>query len=186
MATIRRIEVVWAGITGLPGLSVFYSGSAVDVTTELNAFFTTIKDLFPGGTTWNIPGSGDTIDDATGTLNGGWSGGTNVSVISTAGAANYAAGVGAFVKWSTNAIVNGRRLKGRTFLTSLKSDQYDTGGTLQSSTLTTIGGAAATLAAAGKLLIWHRPPPGGSSGQSSLVTSQFLPDKVTSLRSRRN
>lgn len=185
MTVIRRIRVEWNGLTGLPGISTFYSGNAVDVTTELATFFGTIKDLFPGPASWNIPGSGDLIDDATGTLTGGWSGGTNTTVNSGAGTAGYAAGVGGFIRWGTGAIVGGRRLRGRTFLTSLKSDQYDSAGTLITSFLTTVGGAAATLQGAGKLLIWHRPPPGGSSGTSSLVTSQFLPDKVTALRSRR-
>jgi len=186
MTVMRRVEVVWSGLTGLPGLSVFYSGSAVDVTTDLNTWFTALAGVFPTGLQWNIPGAGDTIEDTTGSLTGGWSTGSSFTISATGGTGGHAAGTGAFVRWGTNAIVGGRRLRGRTFLAPISGAFYDNAGTLTAGFLTAIGPATTTLAAAGKLLIWHRPPKGGASGSSSLVTSSFIPDQVTSLRSRRH
>ena|SRR5690349_10953494 len=185
MATIRRYRVLWGGITALPGYSLFYSTSAGALASDLVTFFTAIKGVFPSPLTWDIPLSGDTLDDATGTINGGWTdvgGGVVTSTLVTA----YAAGCGGYASWGTAAIVNGRRLRGRTFLAPLGNLQYDTGGSIVPSCQAVLSPAISTLAAAGKMVIWHRPAPGGGGGgSSSLVTSGVLPDQVTSLRSRR-
>jgi hypothetical protein len=186
MATLRRWRVQWSGGTGGAGVSTFYSGSAVDVSTELATFFGSIKSRFPSGIGWAMAGSGDTIDDATGHINGGYSGGTAWADSGSAGAVAYAGGVGTFVQWGTGAIVGTRRLKGRTFLTGLESVNYDSAGTIVSSCLTNLRAAAAVLAAAGKLVIWSRPDPGGSNGTSSLVTSGDVPDRVSWLQTRRS
>lgn len=185
MATLSRIPVLWTGLTALPGLSVFYCDSGVDVITELKNWFTALAPLFPLNLSWNVPNSGDTINDATGAINGGWSSALAYT-IAASGAVTHAAGCGGYVKWGTAAIVNGRRLKGRTFLAPISIGYYDSNGTLTSVFLTTAGPATQTLVTAGKLKVWHRPAPGGGGGgSSSLITTQFIPDQVTSLRSRR-
>lgn len=185
MATIRRYRVLWSGITGLPGYSLFYASSAAALGSDLLTFFTAIKGLFPNNLSWDIPISGDTLDDGTGAVNGGWTdlgGGVVTSTLVTA----YAAGVGAYASWHTNAIVGRRRLQGRTFLAPLGNLQYDTGGSIVPSAQAVLTPAISALAAAGKMVTWHRPT--GSplaGGSSSLVISGTLPDQVTSLRSRR-
>lgn len=185
MATLRRIYVSWVGATGLPGVSVFYAPSATDAGADLQTFFNAIKGLIPAVTTITIPTSGDTIDDATGALNGAWTGGTGGAVACTGGG-NYFAGVGAYINWQTNGIVNSRRLKGRTFICPLTVNQSDSNGTLLAAAVTTLTTAAGVLAASGHIDIWHRPSaPGASDGASSLVVAALVPDQVTSLRTRR-
>jgi hypothetical protein len=185
MATIRRYRVLWGGLSGLPGYSLFYATSAGALASDLVTFFNAVKAVFPSPLSWDIPISGDTLDDATGTINGGWtdvSGGVVTSV--TAGA--YAAGVGAYASYGTAAIVNGRRLRGRTFLAPLIANGFDSSGTISSSYLAVLSPAVSTLAASGKMVVWHRPTVAApSSGSSSLVTSGTVPDQVTALRSRR-
>ena len=185
MATIRRYRVLWGGIGGTPGYSLFYANAAGALASDLVTFFNAIKSQCPGPLQWDVPISGDTLDDATGTINGGW---TDVGggVVTATGSGSYAAGTGVFIRWATGAIVNGRRLVGRTFICPINGGGYDSNGTAGGTTLSTIGGAATTLAAAGKLVVWHRPAPGGGGGgSSSLVTAGTVPDQVTSLRSRR-
>lgn len=185
MANLDRYEVVWQGIGGLPGLSVFYCDAGANVGTDLTTFFGVIKDRFPVGTSWVVPNSGDTIDDATGTLVGGWSGTGGGTTSSGASSAAYAAGTGAIVRWNTAAIVGGRRLRGRTFLCPLLASQYDTSGVLTSGWLSALATAAAGIVTAADFRIWHRPTPGGSDGSSSGITSFGNPSTVSSLRSRR-
>jgi hypothetical protein len=183
MTTINRHVVTWSGATGLPGVSVFYATGGTDPTGDLVTFFGAIKSLFAPGVSWAILNSGDTIDDTTGTINGGWTG-TGGNVVVSTGAGAYAAGVGCYINWSTGAIVGGRRLKGRTFLCPLLSNQYDTNGTIVNTSLATIATPATALVATGKMRIWHRPV-SGVGGSSALMTAATLPDQVTSLRSRR-
>src|SRR5690348_1107844 len=185
MATINRVEVVWAGLGGLPGLSVFHSTGGTDPTGDLVTFFTAIKGMFPTGLTWAVPNVGDTIDDTTGTLNGGWTGTGGGTVAANGGTPAYAQGVGAMVKHETTAIINGRRLKGRTFFTSLSAAYYNTNGQVSSAGVTTFNGACTAFVAAGKFRIWHRPPPHGSSGSSALISSSAALTNVTTLKTRR-
>jgi hypothetical protein len=178
--------VTWTGLTGLPGLSVHYSGDTDDITVNLATWFTAMQSIFPAGLAWQIPNVGDRINDDTGHLVGAWTGGTSATVNSS-GAAAYAAGTGAFVKWTTGAVVGTRRLQGRTFLCPIMNSAFDNSGTITDTNKTTLQTACNTLVATNKLVIWHRPTtPGGTDGTSRLVIAATVPDKVTSLRTRRS
>jgi len=183
MADIERIKVVWSGLTGLPGLSVFYGDAGGSANADIKTFFTSIAALFPTPLTWTIPGNGDLVDDATGTLTGIWTNTGGGGTVNAAGSPPYAAGVGAYVNWETSGIVNGRRVKGRTFLLPLFNSAYDNSGTIVNAYVTTLQTAATALVTAGSTLVWHRPGTGtGSSFQPGAAT---VPDQVTSLRTRR-
>lgn len=183
---MERIVVQLAGGTGLPGVSVFYGDPAVPgLKTDLEAFYDAVADLFPNGVSAVVPSNGDLIEDSNGSLAGTWSSGTpqtytgfNTNV--------YAAGVGVAVQWNTNGVRNGRRVRGRTFLCPLTSAAFQADGTLDNSARTTLQTAADTLASAGHLLVWSRPESVvAANGDSNLVVSATVPDRVTSLRSRR-
>lgn len=183
MATLERHLVVWNGLVGLPGVSVMYGTPGGSLHSELTTFFTALVSAFPIPMTWQIPNNGDTIDDASGTLNGTWSDGTTQNIAAT-GSSPHAAGCGAYVNWRTGAIVGGRRLKGRTFLAPIQSALYQSDGTIATVTLGVLQSAASALAASGELVIWHRPQLSGP-GSSSVALAATVPDQVTSLRSRR-
>ena len=185
MATLKRYVVEWTGLTGLPGISVHYSDNVSTLTSALTAFYTALGAVTTTPLSWSIPGSGDTIDSGTGTLNGAWSGGTPATVVPSS-STSYAAGTGMMVRWNTGAIRNGRKLQGRTFICPIGSGLYDTTGTIATSAITTVQTAATALVTAGGLVIWGRPgdtPP--TNGVAVSVVSATVPDKVVSLRSRR-
>lgn len=187
MATILRMRCVWSGtaITG-DGLTTFYLPQAeTGMSAVVNTFFDSIKAYLAAGSTITIPDTGDLVDDATGELAGSWSDGST-STVQTTGAGGFAAGVGARVKWSTQGVVNGRRVRGSTFLVPLSAAQYQSDGTLLDATKGVLQTAANTMnnAFSSGLLIWHRPV-NGAGGSSHAVTSGEVPDKVSWLRSRR-
>lgn len=186
MANIREYIVDWTGLTGLPGVSVFYSGAAVDISVELATFFTSIQSLFPSGISWRIPGNGDVLDEVTGALIGDWTGGTAATVAGSGGSATYAAGVGAMVRWNTSTVYNSRRMRGRTFLTHMSTAAYQSDGTLLAATVTQITNAANTFrSGTDNPLFWHRPV-NGAGGEAIAATSVTVPDRVSWLRSRRD
>jgi hypothetical protein len=150
------------------------------------AFFTAIRALFPTGLSWNIPSSGDEIDDATGQLTGGWLGSGGAVVTANGGATAYAAGTGTRVRWDTLVIAGGRRVRGGTFLAPLLASCYDGSGTIANANLASIQTAASAFAASGVAKgIWHRPVNGAGGLYAAINTAQ-VPDKVTMLRSRRD
>lgn len=186
---MHRVLVSWSG-TGVQGaavnvLSFAAEGGVPDVAAIEQAYFA-LKTVIPPGVTISVAGSGDTFDDATGTLTGSWSAGAPVSFVGQATEPRVAAGVGACVTWNTGLIVNGRRLRGRTFIVPLSVAAYENDGTLTSGTLGFLQSFATALVASGPLGIWHRPSAAGTGGAASGVTSFRLRDKVAILTSRRD
>lgn len=186
MTTIRRVPVAWQTGAGGAGVSVFFSGETDDLTPNLNTFFGAIKALFPTAVSWSVPAAGDKISDINGALAGAWSGGTAATTTGTGGG-TYAAGTGAYVRWLTGAVVADRKLLGRTFFCPLISGVYDNDGTITAPNLTILQNAANALQASNKLIIWHRPTnKAAANGDNRLVIGAVVPDRVTSLKSRRS
>jgi hypothetical protein len=189
MANLMRYRVAWTGTPVVGGgLSTFYfaDGTApAAIPTNTKALFTAIKGLFNSGITWNFPNGGDIINDADGALVGSWTGGAATTEVGST-ANPYAAGVGCIISWNTTGIHRRRRVKGRSFLVPLLSNQYDFDGTILNTAVTTIQNAATALATSSTpLVIWSRPHKGAADGASFAVTAATAMDKVATLKSRR-
>jgi hypothetical protein len=190
MTTLNRLVVAWSGpqIVGQAVTVLHFTASdnaAPNVAAIVGAF-DRLTPMLPTGVTLTIPGSGDKIDDTTGELVGVWDAGAGGTKNAT-GAAKAAAGVGACVTWNTGGIVNGRRLKGRTFIVPMANDQYAADGTIENGTLGQINLFANDLKNAGALAVWHRPTSkDATDGNSYGVLSFRVRDKVAVLSSRRN
>jgi hypothetical protein len=182
---MRKVVVVWAGLSGLPGVSVHYCGDTDDITTNLATWFTAMQSIFPAGLTWSIPSTGDKISDDSGHLTGAWTGGT-AATVNASGAQPHAAGTGTFVKWTTGAVVGTRRLQGRTFLAPIMNSAYNNSGGIVAGNLTTLQNACNTLVGSNKLIIWHRPKTKTSNdGTGRLAIGASVSTRVSSLDSRR-
>lgn len=190
MATIARIPVEWSGLAVEGnGVSTFYTSNSTTGTylAALREFFFSLRGMFPDGVSLVFPGAGDTINDATGELNGTWTSSAPAVVTGTQTGV-FAQGVGARMVWRTAGITRGRRVRGTTFLVPIAGNQYGTDGTLADGVATGMASAGATLRAAdsGSMRIWSRPSgPSASDGASHAVTSAEGPDAVSWLRSRR-
>lgn len=190
MATIARIRVALTGVTGLPGVSTFYSTQAnvAAARSALGTFYGHMPTNWPNGMTYTVENSGDLIDSDTGKLTGAWTDAPAYNGSSSVAAAPYAAGVGARVYWNTTAVVAGRRLKGSTFIVPLQSGMYGNDGTLDSSYLGSLQTWATTLATSGYLGVYKRPygAPGAlAPGFYTPMVGATVKDQVATLRSRR-
>jgi hypothetical protein len=91
--------------------------------------------------------------------------------------------------WNTGAIVNGRRVRGRTFLGPLDNSCLQNDGTLSSSSITHANALGAAWTDAGLTTtlscVWHRPV-GGTGGSNHEIISATVRDKFAVLRSRRD
>lgn len=189
-----RVVVAWSG-NGVIGNAVnvlHFDGSnqtAPPVAAIKTAYNNVAARLAPG-VTITVPSSGDIIEDTDGSLQGTWSG-TGGSVTGGSAGTASAAGVGACVSWYTGGIVQGkrgpRRLRGRTFLVPLSNASYESNGTLESTTLSSLKAFADGLMGAGGLAVWHRPNKTlVLPGNSYAVLSNNVRDKVAILTSRRD
>lgn len=200
MATnLARVRVSWQNWPGAPGVSTFYYGTTAGALPTqaqidgIRAFFNTLAGWFPTGLTINVPNSGDQIDWLDGRITGTWSVPTLPAVVTGTNSNTYAGNAGAVIHWLTAGVVNGHRVRGRTFLVPLGSSMYDSSGSLATTAITTLTGAGNTLVGLGDgpPAVWSRPftSPGGvtpsRSGSAHQVTSVRVPDLAVSQRSRR-
>lgn len=188
---LHRVIINWShsAIKGSAVTVLHYAGDqdTAPPLAALRAAFEAAKSAFPGGLTLEFPNTGDSIEDTTGELVGTWSAPAVANVSGASGTLTAAAGVGACISWNTGGIINGRRLRGRTFLVPLSAAAYQENGTISDTVypwLTTLAGA---IQASGPLAVWHRPSiKGASDGNSYGVTGNRVRDKVAILTSRRD
>jgi hypothetical protein len=193
--TMHRLNVSWQNWPGAPGVSTFFTDPAAGQPdpAPLRAFFFTLSGILPSGLTIQVPGTGDLIEENTGQLSGTWSVTPAPTSLNATGTGAYAGNAGAVIHWLSADVVNGRRVRGRTFVVPLIGSAFETNGSLSSGTINTLTSAATTLLAASTWhpVVWSRPfagtpqDPTSRVGSKHPVTSYRVPDLAISLRSRR-
>lgn len=191
---IFRITAEWTGFPGAPGYSTFhFQGSSPGSGAEgersrVRAFFAAFSQDLAGGTTITVLPTIQVYDEATGMMTGLIDDTTTLTPVAAPTTGNYAGPSGGMVQWNTGTVVNGRLLRGRTFLVPLGTTAYDNTGTLATATIGRINTGASELSGAGFASgfgVWSRPQSGGT-GAFAEVNGHRVPDKVVVLRSRRD
>ena len=198
MTTLDRVRVEFSGFPGGPGVATHYFLDVSTAIESLSTFWAAMATLMPVDVHINVPRTGDTIEDTTGKLTGSWIGGVTTPSVG-GGAGKYAAPVGFMVGWETGQIMDGHRVRGKSFVVPAESGVFSTDGSLTDGIITNIVAAANTLilAQSTSLVIWHRPFAGRAAtpthparaahlGGHALVTGSRVPDKAVVLRSRRD
>ena len=182
MAVLHQVRVSWTGTGGGPGVSTFYFPAASGVPiTPLKALFTSIMTLVPNTVTVNFPVAGNDIDTASGQPTGNWTA-SSTSGVTGSGGINFAAPVGAVMIWKTNSYINGRQLKGKTFVVPLASGQYGSDGKLISACTNALGSAGTTfVGSSASPQVWSR-----RWNASSTATSCSVASDTAVLTSRRD
>lgn len=186
--TINRVRVALTGFPGGPGVSTFYTTNVATMRTALGYFYSSFEPAFPNDVTWTVETSGDIIDPISGVLTGTWTDSGAHSGTGT-GTGGYAAPVGIAVNWMTGDVLDGHRLRGRTFMVPLNAPVYQADGSIVDGTLSDLRTNATALVTngGGAFVVWHRPrvDPARAGGFSA-VTSAVVNDKAAVLRSRRD
>lgn len=185
---MKRAEIQWTGapVTGLAVTVLHFPDAKTDIRGTIESFITELRTSIPTNVTLTHTPSGDVLEEDTGILTGVWSeAGGPVSLAGTSGGV-AAAGVGGCIGWLTSGIVNGHRVRGRTFVVPLATAAYEANGTLTTAALGDLDAAAGVMVTGG-LQVWHRPTgPGGSDGSAHDVVNHTVRDKVAVLTSRRD
>ncbi len=191
MPTLYRVTAVTGGFLGGPGYSNFYF--ATDVMTEsqalgasqkVGAFMTEIAPHMPVGWTFDVEGEVPEFNPTTGQLLEVFDGGAGAG-FGYGTEAKYAAGVGAVLSTKSPVIHRTRRLRGRTFICPLPINSYDNQGTLDATVRSALQLAADNFYQGSYTpVIWGRPV-NKTGGGWGAVSSWNVPDRVSTLRSRR-
>lgn len=199
MATYQY-RVNWSGTTGGPGVSVFSAraGTATNVETftqyfadSVRKFFTGFSSSIPNEVTLSFPAevqafntSSSSNDPAGGQLEAVYPV-TPPASITGGSTTGYAHASGVRIDWLTEAIVNGRRLRGRTYIVPVQASVFGTDGRVTAASVTAYQNAANTLISdlnlQGSLAVWSR-----THGILADVQSAKVPTLGAVLRSRRD
>ena len=191
---ITRVTAEWRGFTGAPGYSTFHfhesaSGAVVDdARGRVHSFFSELEGVLPSSVEVEVREEVEEFDESSGLLVGYERGTEDLPTITGSNQGAYAGPAGAVIHWNTNTVVNGRRLRGRTFIVPMVSAGYESDGTLRSLELERLNDAAEYLSGGAfesTFCVWSRPQ-GGGSGAVGPVVSHRVPDMVAVLRSRRD
>lgn len=197
MAQILRVKTNMTGFSGGPGVASMYftdteqdwdGTKAAAVAARVETFWDEIcdGDILPVQISYAVETPVEVINDATGVLvttHSHVSEGANTG----GGASIGPAPVGMIIRWGTAEVVNGRTLRGRTFLVPMCLAAFQAGGTIVDAAVTEIQTQAEALIddEDQPMVVWHRPV-GGTGGTSGVVNSATAVDKAAVLRSRRD
>jgi hypothetical protein len=201
MVAIVRTE--WSGTSGGPGLTqlvlqgaggvMWTPGKEQVAVNAVRSFWVALAPLLPNELTLTVSPVVDAYDTNTGKLIGSYSAPTAPSPVPGTSASNYAAGAGFKVNWNTGAVINGRRVRGSTFIVPAGSNVYDGTGRILAATMTTVNTAASNLLGSlsgneTNLTVWSRPDIKleETDGVATIVTGGSCSAKTAILRGRRD
>lgn len=194
---IMRVRTTIQGIQGLPGLSTVYArgtastptnADADDMLARVRAFWLALIGVLPTSIVAQVQGQVDLITETTGALGGSLSRTSPAAVTGTGGGAGPIAAA-VVLQLQTGVIINGRRLRGRSFISPVATGA-NSGGFVSAATISTTvaaGVAMLTGTTASKPVVWHRPNPvGAANGSAFDVSAYAVGPNFGVLRSRRD
>lgn len=181
----------WTGMTGAPGYTVLHFDGiagptgAQAIANLVRTWFDSMKTFIPNDVTIVFPAEATTHSDD-GTLTGSVPVVTPPANVAGSDTGTFSAPSGLRVQWETGAIVNGRRLRGRSFIVPLAGLAYENNGTIAPTVITNYTTYANALIAAATvagfpLAVWSQ-----TGAVTFPVTAATIPDQATVLRSRRD
>lgn len=182
MVDLNQIRVQWVSTVGINGVSTFYCTGAVGTALDdLEQMFIGLQSVIPTDVSWTFPTAGNVIDSSTGLNTATWIGGPHGGFAGLA-TGNYAKPVGAVINWHTGKFVQGRQLRGKTFVVPMAASAFDGDGSVSSSARATIVTAAGNWAdSLSEPQIYSQ-----STHQVGGVTTADVPPLAAVLRSRRD
>jgi len=183
----REILTDWTTPAGGGFVTVTFWDEVPDVADQRAAwadFLTACGTSLVSTAAWTVRQSGRVMDDTTGILTDEWTDAT--------GQLGTGANVGEpvpdssqiLVRWNTAHIVNGRFLRGRTYLPGASIGAVDDGNLLAANVLAISDAAADLIATATGLGVWHRPV-NKLGGEFRIATTAACWAEFAVLRQRR-
>ena len=189
---VNQMTVTWTGLGSDPHKTVlhFSGGTVGGAETVVDAFLDGLMPYLYTGATAQIDSEYRLIDTATGVLTAVGSFGTTTSHAGEADFQPVADATQLLVRWQTEGIVAGKRVKGRTFVPYLASPNVFNGNVADIA-IPSLTAAAQTIVNAANMVIWARPlkdPTTGSvlrPGTTWDITGTTIWPELAVLRRRR-
>nr|CRY97470.1 hypothetical protein [uncultured prokaryote] len=186
MAEMLEITTRWTSTLARSGLSIMYFNPTATVETARLAwgsYLNAIKGELNVGTRATVATEGRVIEAETGELTGMWSDTTTVSYGGASSSEPVANASQVLLRWNTVIVINGRMVKGKTYIPGLSSSSTG-GGELPSGPRATFTTPMTTFITTAMPVVWHRPGPKGP-GLAVPVSSGSVWNELAVQRRRR-
>jgi hypothetical protein len=197
--TLLRAKAVWNGFNGGPGVNILHFGGIPEVTSDapqqivdaLGTFYMALRTGIPASVSVTIDGQLELVDETTGRIEDIFTA-TPPAKAQGVATGGYSSGSGLCIHWLTSDYVDGRMVRGRSFIAPLAASAYAPDGTLDSSFHTAALTAAQNLRAneSIQLSIFRRPKQVGTvlgiAGTQHRASGVRIADKGAYLSSRRD
>lgn len=198
------VRTGWQGTTGGPGLTQMAFGGTLEggtdwdatgaqaVVNAVRAFWDAAKGFLPNEIILTVSPVVDIYSTVGGSLVGSYSAATPPATVTGTDTGTYLMASGIKVQWNTGIILNGRRVRGATFIVPAGASAMANTGTVSGSARTAINAAGATMIGAANTAthpfgIWSRPETLTSNdGAFSAVNGTETVEKGAVLRGRRD
>ena len=181
-----RVRVQFNGVPGTPYLATHYFndevGTAQTVATAAGNFWGAVDAQMDSDVNWQTIADVATVDSATGQITGSTATApvTGSGAVSAVQTPRIAQGL---VRWTTGVYLNGRQIRGRTFVPGLTVNAVALDGEVAAATQAVMNAAAAALIAdANTNFVVYSP----ATQSEALVTAGQAWNEFASLRSRRD
>lgn len=185
---VREIQVLWTPPSGIQTSTVMYWWDGVGVSTQrtrLNTFLTAINGFLTGDTLWTIATQGKVLNEQTGQMTGTWAEATPYSGAGSGTGEPVPDVAQILFRWGTNTVLNGRFVKGRSFIPGLAAENL-LGGNIAGAAVGPMTTAASNLAGASAGFgVYHRPQ-NGTLGALVTINTADCASEMAVQRRRRN
>lgn len=183
-----EVTTSWNIPSGIPTKTYMYFADGTPLPTiraALGTFWGAVDGSLAPTVFWSVDPTGVLLDDTTGALTGEWSDPTAIAGSGSGSGQPVADATQINVQWNTASIINGRRVRGRTYVPGLAAAALS-GGNLAEANRAAITAAGTTLAASNaEMRVWHRPK-AGTGGTTVGVVDAVCRSELAVLRLRRN
>lgn len=194
-----RVRTILTGWPGAPGLNTFYfdpdvvgpATVAEEAHVRVREFWEDIASLFPNEFTATVDQVVDEVDSTTGDLIGSHAVTTSNVVAGTNTTGDFLpAQTQAVLSMRTGDTINGRRVRGRSYIGPMFVGANGSTGQMMPAALAQLAGAGIALLvpppSGGFLVVWHRPSNEfGNDGQACAVIDTLVRPIWGHLKSRR-
>lgn len=191
---VMKYRVFWQVPNAGPAMSTFHlegqapAAAPQPIADAFHTFFDAIKTYLPDEVGVSFDNEVTDHVTASGQLVGSFPV-TPPTTVAGSGVSTWAGGAGGRLVWSTGRIINGRRVRGSTFLVPFTSSAFASSGRLNSAAIALVNGSASTLRTSlnsngSPLCVWSAPV-SGRPGTTSIVDGHGLDEVAGTLRSRK-
>lgn len=198
------VRTGWQGTSGGPGLTQLAFGGTLEggtnwdatgaqaVVNAVRTFWSANQANIPDNIVLTVSPIVDIYDTVGGSLVGTYTAATPPATVTGTSTAVFSMATGIKLNWLTTVIMNGRRVRGATFIVPAASVAFDTNGIVTNSARTLLQTSSATLLGAANTAthpmgVWSRPTTTTSNdGAFTAISSGDASEKGAVLRGRRD